>query len=171
MNTATHQATVLNRRNHTYATPAYTAPGAGAAGQMRRPSKIPARPKSSPAIPARHYTLTHDQRFPARNDYSGRHLGRAGFAAAAAAGPGGGPFAAFQASSAKSRAIPLKTSLVVTGSPMGNTTVQSSVVSVSQAPLPASLFAVPAGYKKSQMERARGCRQGSGTDHRRRPVP
>ena len=51
----------------------------------------------------------------------------------------------------KVKGFPLKTTMAVTGSPLGNTTVTTSVVSVSKAALPASAFAVPAGYTKSSM--------------------
>ena len=61
----------------------------------------------------------------------------------------GGPFAVFQNLLNKVKGFPLKTTLAVTGSPLGSTTVTTSVVSVSKAALPASDFAVPAGYTRS----------------------
>ena len=67
----------------------------------------------------------------------------------AALSAGSGPFAALQSQFQKIKGFPLKSSLTVTGSPLGNTTVQTSVVSVSKALLPASTFAVPAGYVKA----------------------
>ena len=62
---------------------------------------------------------------------------------------GSGPFAVLQSQLRKIKGYPLKSTLAVTGSPLGSTTVITNAVSVSKAALPASLFVIPAGYTKS----------------------
>ena len=149
MNTSTHQATVLNRRSHTYMTPPYRSQSA--AGQMTATVKDTGQTKTISGHSARHYTLNMTSPSLPGMIIEGDIWAAQDLPQPPMLGTGGGPFAAIQSQFRKVKGYPLKTSVVVTGSPMGNTTVQSTVISVSQAPLPASLFAIPAGYKKSQM--------------------
>lgn len=58
-----------------------------------------------------------------------------------------GPAAALAAQWSKIAGLPLQSIMVINGSPMGKTTVRTTVHSVSKTPVSASLFAVPAGYK------------------------
>lgn len=58
-----------------------------------------------------------------------------------------GPAAAIAAQWGKISGLPLQTVMVIGGSPMGKTTVRTVARSVSTTPVPASLFAIPAGYK------------------------
>ena len=148
-----HQATLVNRRTHTYATRPYSAQGA--TGQTSATVKDTGQTKTINGHPARRYTLTMTSA-----SLPGTVIEGDIWAAQDLPQPpllmSGGPFAAFQNQFRKVKGYPLKTSLVVTGSPMGNTTIQSTVVSISQASLPVSVFAVPAGYKKSSAETGAG---------------
>jgi len=147
---ATHQTTVINRRSHTYST-MQTPTGAGmGAGQITATVKDSGQTRVIQGHPARRYlmtaTLASQPGTVIQGDiWAAQDLPRPSLPATGQ----GGPFAVFQSLLRKVKGFPLKTSLAVTGSPLGSTTVTTSVVSVSKAPLPASAFLVPSGYAKA----------------------
>ncbi len=149
VNSATHQTVVLNRRRHTYITRPYQAPGAGGASQIQATVKATGQTKMVAGHPARRYTMTATVPSQPGTIIRGDIWAALDVPQPAQIATGSGPFAAIQSQFRKVKGYPLKTSLAVTGSPMGDTTINSSVVSVSKAPLPASVFAIPAGYTKS----------------------
>jgi len=149
VNSATHQTTVLNRRSHTYLTRPYKAPGTGATGQMQATVKDTGQTKIVSGHPARRYTMTATVPSQPGTIIRGDIWAALDLPQPAQLTTGPGPFAALQSQFKKVKGYPLKTSLAITGSPMGDTTINSSVVSVSKALLPASVFAIPAGYMKS----------------------
>jgi hypothetical protein len=59
----------------------------------------------------------------------------------------GGPLGALMRSGSKIAGMPLQMTLTMAGGPAGATTVHMAAKSVSKAPLPASTFAIPAGYR------------------------
>ena len=149
---ATRQTTVINRRSHTYST-MQTPNGAGlGSGQVTATVKDSGQTKMIQGHSARRYfmtaTLASQPGTVIQGDiWAALDLARPSLPATG----GGGPFAVFQSLLNKVKGFPLKTSLAVTGSPLGSTTVTTSVVSVSKAPVPAAAFAIPAGYTKATM--------------------
>lgn len=144
--TATSQTTIINRRRHTYSL--MQTPPTGA-GQIAATLKDTGQMKVIQGHPTRRYalraTLASQPGTIIQGDiWAAQDLPRLTLPVS-----GQGPLGIMQGMLRKVKGFPLKTNLAVVGSPMGNTTVQSSVVSVSKAPLSASLFAVPAGYTKS----------------------
>lgn len=143
---ATNQTTMIDRRRHTYTmvqTPAT------AAGQVSATVKDTGQTKVIQGHPSRRYlmsaTLASQPGTVIQGDiWAAQDLPRPSLPTS-----GQGPMAVMQGLMRKVKGFPLKTTLAITGSPLGSTTVTSSVVSVSKAPLPASAFAVPAGYAKS----------------------
>lgn len=145
---ATNQTTMINRRSHTYSTMQTPSPGAGA-GQITATVKDTGQTKVIQGHPCRHYlmsaTLPSQPGTVIQGDiWTALDLPRPVLPASSQ-----GPLAVMQGLMRKVSGFPLKTTLAVTGSPLGSTTVTTSVVSVSKAALPASDFAVPAGYTKS----------------------
>jgi hypothetical protein len=68
----------------------------------------------------------------------------------AMAGPAGGPIALLGDKIKAVKGMPLTVSLVMSGSPAGgDITIKSVVQSISMSKLPASTFAIPAGYKQA----------------------
>ena len=149
VNSATHQTVVLNRRSHTYMTRPYKSPGTGGAGQIQATVKDTGQTKTISGHLARRYIMTATVPSQPGTIIHGDIWAAQDIPQPTQIATGSGPFAAIQSQFRKVKGYPLKTSLAVTGSPMGDTTVNSSVVSVSKAPLAASIFAIPAGYKKS----------------------
>ncbi len=147
---ATNQTTVIDRRRHTYST-MQTPSATGGAGQIAATVKDTGQTKVIQGHPSRRYlmsaTLPSQPGTVIQGDiWAAQDLARLTLPAS-----GQGPLAVMQGLMRKIKGFPLKTTMAVTGSPLGNTTVTTSVVSVSKAPLPASAFAVPAGYAKSSM--------------------
>ena len=144
---ATHQTTVIDRRRHTYSLMA--TPTGAAAGQISATVKDTGQTKVIQGHPSRRYamraTLASQPGTVIQGDiWAAQDLPRPALPAS-----GQGPLAVMQGLLRQVKGMPLKTTLAVTGSPLGNTTFTSSVVSVSRASLPASVFTVPAGYTKS----------------------
>ena len=144
----TQKIVTLNRVAHTYTTRPYQS---AAAGQFQATVKPVGAVKTIQGHPARHYLMTATLA-----SQPGTIIQGDIWAAQDLPSPpslaGGGPFAATQSLLNKVKGYPLITNIVATGSPMGNTTFKSTVTSVSKAPLPASTFAIPAGYKKAAVE-------------------
>ncbi len=145
---ATNQTTVINRRSHTYTTMQTPSPTAGA-GQVTATVKDTGQTKMIQGHPSRHYlmsaTLAAQPGTVIQGDiWAAQDLPRLTLPASSQ-----GPLAVMQGLIRKVNGFPLKTTFAVTGSPLGSTTATTSVVSVSKATLPASDFAVPAGYAKS----------------------
>ena len=143
---ATHKIVTLNRAAHTYTARPYS--GAAGAGQFQATVKPVGGIKTIQGHPARHYLMTATNA-----SLPGTIIQGDIWAAQDLPSPpslsGGGPLAATQSLLNKIKGYPLIASIVATGSPMGNTTFKSTVTSVSKAALPASTFAIPAGYKKA----------------------
>lgn len=146
VDSAARRTEVVNRRTHTYSVQPYRAP---TAGQPTVTVKATKQTKLIAGHLCRHYFTTATLASQPGTLIQGDIWAASDIPQPAALSAGSGPFAALQSQFRKINGFPLKSSLVVTGSPLGNTTVQTSVVSVSKAALPASTFAVPAGYTKS----------------------
>lgn len=145
---ATNQTTVIDRRRHTYTT---MQTPTGATGQISAQVKDTGQTKMIQGHPSHRYamtaTLASQPGTVIQGDiWAAQDLPRPTLPASSQ-----GPMAVMQGLMRKIKGFPLKTTMAVTGSPLGSTTVTSSVMSVSQAPLSTSLFAVPAGYAKSSM--------------------
>lgn len=148
---ATSQTTVINRRSHTYST-MQTPTGAGTgAGQIKATVKDSGQTKVIQGHPARRYLMTATLASQPGTVIQGDIWAAQDLARPSLPTTGGGPLAVFQSLLRNVKGFPLKTTLAITGSPLGSTTVTTSVVSVSKAPVPASAFAVPAGYTKAPM--------------------
>lgn len=144
---AARRTLVINRRTRTYTVQPYRA--GGAAGQPQATVRATGQVKRIAGHPARRYTLTSTFAAQPGTVIQGEVWAAQDLPQPAVFGAGSGPFGAIQSQFHKVKGFPLTTSLAVTGSPMGSTTVQTALVSISKANLPASLFAVPAGYRKS----------------------
>jgi len=149
VNSATHQTIVLNRANHTYITRPYKSPAMNGAGQIQATVKDTGQTKVVSGHPARRYLMTATVPSQPGTIIRGDIWAAQDLPQPAQISTGSGPFAAMQSQFRKVKGYPMKTSLAITGSPLGDTTVNSSVVSVSKAALSASIFAIPAGYKKA----------------------
>lgn len=151
-NAATRSTTVINRKNHTYATRPYKAPPAG---QFQATVKSTGQSKSIQGHPARRYLLSATTASLPGTVIQG-DIWAAQDLPTPPALTGGGPFAVADTLLRKVKGYPLLANIAVTGSPMGNTTFKSTVTSVSQTPLPASVFAIPTGYKKTALTEGGG---------------
>lgn len=148
---AARQIDVVNRHTHTYSVQPYRAPSASQTTVTVKDTK---QMKMIAGHLCRHYFTTATLASQPGTLIQGDIWAAADIAQPAALSVGSGPFAALQSQFQKIKGFPLKSSLVVTGSPLGNTTVTTAVVSVSKSPLPASTFAVPAGYTKTAAQAA-----------------
>lgn len=146
VNSASHQTDVINRRTRTYTVQPYHAP---AAGQIAVVVKDTKQTKLIAGHLCRHYLTTATLASQPGTVIQGDIWAATDIPQPEALSAGSGPFAALQSQFRKIKGFPLNSSLTVTGSPLGNTTVQTSVVSVSKAPLSGSLFTVPTGFTKS----------------------
>ena len=148
VDSATKKTLLINRRNHTYTVKAYQA----AAPQGTPQAKVKDTGQNkligghmahryllSATIPAQPGTLIQGDVWTTRDIAQPPSLS------------GGGPLSSMQNVFKQIKGFPLKSTLAVTGSPLGSTTVTTSLVSISKSALPASAFAVPAGYKKTEM--------------------
>ena len=149
VNSATHQTIVLNRTSHTYTTQPYRSPAMNGAGQIQATVKDTGQTKFIAGHPARRYLMTATVPSQPGTIIRGDIWAAQDLPQPAQISTGSGPFAAIQSQFRKVKGYPLKTSLAINGSPLGDTTVSSSVVSISKAALPASIFAIPAGYAKA----------------------
>lgn len=145
---STHNTAVLNPKAHTYTLQPYKAPALTGTGKPQVTVKDTGQSKVILGHPAKHYlmkaTLPSQPGTVIQGDvWAATDIPKPTMLAT------GGPLASLQEQFSKIKGYPLRTTLVITGSPMGNTTVKSNVVSVSKAALPGSLFKVPAGYKKT----------------------
>ena len=145
---ATHQTTVIDRRRHTYSV---MATPSGGAGQITATVKDTGQKKVIQGHPSRRYAMTAALASQPGTVIQGDIWAAQDLPSPSLPASGQGPMAVMQGLMRKVKGFPLKTTMAVTGSPLGNTTVTTSVVSVSKAPLPASAFTVPAGYTKSSM--------------------
>jgi len=143
---ATNQTTVIDRRKHTYMT---MQTPATAAGQISAQVKDTGQTKVIQGHPSHRYVMTATLAAQPGTVIQGDIWAAQDLPRPVLPASGQGPMAVMQGLMRKIKGFPLKTTMAVTGSPLGNTTVTSSVVSVSQVPLPASAFAVPSGYTKS----------------------
>ena len=146
LDSASRQTDVINRLTHTYSVQPYHAPAAGAAQVVVKDS---GQTKVIAGHPCRRYLTTATLASQPGTVIQGDIWAAADVAQPSLLSTGSGPFAILQSQFRKIKGFPLKSTLAVTGSPLGSTTVSTNVVSVSKAALPASLFAVPAGYTKA----------------------
>ena len=151
LNSSARITETINRRTHTYTVQPYRAPSAGQTTVTVKDTK---QTKVIAGHLCRHYFTTATLASQPGTLIQGDIWAAQDIPQPAALSAGSGPFAALQSQFQKIKGFPLKSSLTVTGSPLGNTTVQTSVVSVSKAPLPASTFTVPAGYAKAAAQGA-----------------
>jgi len=151
VDSASRQTEIVNRRTHTYSVQPYRTPSAGQTTVTVKDTK---QTKVIAGHLCRHYFTTATLASQPGTLIQGDIWAAADIPQPAALSAGSGPFAALQSQFQKIKGFPLKSSLTVTGSPLGNTTVQTSVVSVSKSPLPASTFAVPVGYTKASGQAA-----------------
>lgn len=144
----TKQTTLINRRNHTYTVKPYqaTAPQGTPQAKVKDTGQnkligghMAHRYLLTASIPSQPGTLIQGDVWTARDIAQPPSLS------------GGGPLSSMQNVFRQIKGFPLKSTIAVTGSPLGNTTVTTSLVSISKSPLPASAFAIPAGYKKTEM--------------------
>ena len=146
LDSAARKTEVLNRLTHTYSVQTYRVPSPGQATVVVKDTK---QTKLIAGHLCRHYFTTTTLASQPGTLIQGDIWAAPDIPQPAALSAGSGPFAALQSQFRKIKGFPLQSSLTVTGSPLGNTTVQTSPVSVSKSPLPASTFAVPAGYTKT----------------------
>ncbi len=145
---ATNQTTVINRRSHTYST---MPTPKSSAGQISATVKDTGQTKMIQGHPSHRYAMTATLASQPGTVIRGEIWAAQDLPRPTLPASGQGPMAVMEGLLRKVKGMPLKTTLAVTGSPLGNTTFTSSVVSVSRASLPASVFAVPAGYMKGSM--------------------
>lgn len=146
VDSATHQTETINRRTHTYTVQSNKAPATAGAQTTVKDTK---QTKLIAGHLCRHYLTTATLPSQPGTLIQGDIWAAPDIPQPSALTAGSGPLAALQSQFRKIKGYPMKSSLVVTGSPLGNTTVQTSVVSVSKAPLSSSVFAIPAGYTKA----------------------
>ena len=148
VDSATKQAVLINRRNHTYTVKPYQAPASQGTpqakvkdtGQTKMISgHLAHRYLLSATVPSQPGTLLQGDVWTARDIAQPPSLS------------GGGPLSSMQSVFRQIKGFPLKSTLAFTGSPLGSTTVTTSLVSLSKSAVPASVFAIPAGYKKSEI--------------------
>ncbi len=151
VNSASRQTDVINRNTHTYSVQPYHAP---AAGQISVVVKDTKQTKLIAGHLCHRYLTTATLASQPGTVIQGDIWAATDIPQPEALSAGSGPFAALQSQFRKIKGFPLNSSLTVTGSPLGNTTVQTSVVSVSKAPLSSSLFAVPVGFTKAAAQGA-----------------
>ncbi len=151
VDSAARRTEVVNRRTHTYSVQPYHLPTTGQSAVTVKDTK---QTKMIAGHLCRHYFTTATLASQPGTLIQGDIWAAQDIPQPAALSAGSGPFAALQSQFRKINGFPLKSSLTVTGSPLGNTTVQTSVVSVSKAALPASTFTVPAGYAKTAAQGA-----------------
>ena len=147
VDTATHKLILLNRMTHTYTTRAYS-PSA-VASQVQATVKDTGQTRAILGHPARRYLLSMSSAQMQGGHIAGDVWSAQDLPQPPAAAFSGGPAAALQGQFRKIKGMPLIVNMVVTGSPVGDTTIRSVTQSVSRAPLPSSLFAIPAGYKRT----------------------
>jgi len=145
---ATHQTTVIDRRRHTYTT--IQTPVAQV-GQISATVKDTGQTKVIQGHPTHRYMMTGTMTSQPGTVIQGDIWAAQDLPQPTLPSGSQGPLAVMQDLMRKIKGFPLKTTMAVTGSPLGSTTVSTSVLSVSKAPLSASMFAVPAGYTKSGM--------------------
>lgn len=143
------QITTLNRRTRTYSTrPLAQNQSGGFAGATVRDLH---QTKTILGHVAHHYTVAT-----ANVGGAGSQLKADVWAAPDLAQPtgsltGGGPAGPLQSLLRQVKGLPLQTTLVVAGSPVGTVSVKLLARSLSTRPVAASVFALPAGYKPGQV--------------------
>ena len=158
VDTAAHKIISINRITHTYSTSAYS-PSA-MAGQVQATIKDTGQTKVILGHPARHYLMSVTSARMPSGRMSGDIWSAQDLPQPPAAAFSGGPAAALQGQFRKIKGMPLIVNMMVTGSPVGDTSIRSVTKSVSRAALAASLFSVPAGYKRAATPQAGGPMMG-----------
>ena len=147
VDSATRRTDVVNRQTHTYTVQPYRIPAN--AGQGAVTVKDTKQTKLIAGHLCRHYFTTATLASQPGTLVQGDIWAASDIPQPSLLSGGGGPLAVLQAQFRKIKGYPLKSTLAVTGSPLGNTTVSTNVVSVSKTALPASVFSIPAGYTKA----------------------
>ncbi|BDI33267.1 hypothetical protein CCAX7_53180 [Capsulimonas corticalis] len=143
--------TTLSRESHTYTTRPYDPAKAQAASAGTSATITPAGDsKKLLGHVARHYKLTITT---TSGPMAGTPIHGEVWAAPDLPQPPSlpmpGPAGVLQSQLKKIKGFPLLTVIAIPNSPTGPITVKTVINSVSSATLPASTFAIPAGYKKS----------------------
>lgn len=144
-NPATHQVLTLNRRTRTYSTrPLPASQSGGFSGATVRDLH---QSKTILGHVAHHYAVAT-----ANVAGAGSQLKADVWAAPDLAQPsgsltGGGPTGPLQSLLRQVKGLPLQTTLIVAGSPVGTVTAKSVAKSLSTKPVAPSVFVLPAGYK------------------------
>ena len=152
-NSQTHKCiVVVNRKKHTYTEQPYKAP---VTSPFQTTVKNAGPGKVIGGHPARHYLLTATTPSLPGTVIQG-DIWAAQDLPTPPAMTGGGPFSALESLLQKVKGYPLTATVVATGSPLGDTTFKSSVIAISKAALPVSVFAIPAGYTKTSTDTGSG---------------
>ncbi len=141
----THQVLTLNRRTRTYSTrPLDPNQGGGVSGATVRDLH---QSKTILGHVAHHYAVAT-----ANVGGAGSQLKADVWAAPDLAQPsgsltGGGPTGPLQSLLRQVKGLPLQTTLIIAGSPVGTVTAKSVATSISTQPVALSVFSLPTGYK------------------------
>ncbi len=147
VNKGSGQVTTLNRIAHTYSTQSYAAVY-GRKQQGVTASVTPTgKTKTILGHSCRDYRLTMTSPALQGGQISGDLWAATDLPRPPIPTMAGGAGAALSGQWSKISGMPLVMTLVVSGSPAGKTTVTSRATAISTTPIPASAFAVPAGYK------------------------
>jgi hypothetical protein len=143
---AAKTVTTLNRTSHTYSTQPIS--GMAAQAQGVKASITPTgKTKLIQGHLCRDYHMTMTTPALQGGQISGEIWAAPDLPKPPVASLSGGPMAAMQSEMEKINGMPLLTTLVITGSAVGRTVVNSRTTSISTAPIPAAIFAIPAGYQ------------------------
>ncbi len=143
-NAATRRVTTLDRAAHTYTTSAF-APQAGAPVQAT--VRDTGQSKMIDGHRARRYTVALSGPQLEGGQLTGDVWSAPDLPPLPTALFASGPAAALQGLFHSIKGLPLRINVLVTGTPIGTTAVQSSALSVSVKPLSPSVFRIPAGYR------------------------
>jgi hypothetical protein len=154
---AAKKMTMLNTTGHTYQTMPYN-PGANTpAANMSASVHDTGQTKTILGHLARHYTINVSAPMMGGATIKGDIWAAPDLPQPPIVGPATGPGALIQAQMKAIKGMPLITTIKINGGQMGmGMTIKSVVKSISTAKLPASLFAIPAGYSEGAMPMGMG---------------
>lgn len=142
---ATHQVLTLSRRTHTYSSrPLPQAQSGGFGGATVRDLH---QSKTILGHVTHHYTVATANVGGAGSQLKADVWAAPDLAQPTASLTGGGPTGPLQSLLRQVKGLPLQTTVIVAGSPVGTVTVKSIARSLSTRPVAPSAFALPAGYK------------------------
>jgi hypothetical protein len=138
---------VLNRQSHTYSTRSLSTVEKKAAKGATASVKATGKTKVILGHLCRDYHVSVDTPSLPGGSISGDIWAAPDLPQPALAAVSGGVTAALESEWHKIDGMPLKMSLLIAGSEMGDTTVKTNAVSISTTPVAASVFSIPAGYQ------------------------